>query len=1291
MCDPEGIKSFLYTFLQTKKRIAPEYTFIEKPVGRGKVRFLCEARAEGFNYVGIGNSTTKKDAQTNAARDFVNYLVREGEVPASTVPVIKPGNVVPSEPSSTLPKNHGQSFPPQQQNNFLSSGGSYISSIYDQKKLEEAEEVDLTSDLHGGWSMENAKARLNEYLQATRQQVGQVKYTSVGPDHGRSYIAEMTVFATNLRKNLYAREAGSNKQLASRACCLSLVRQLFHAGEVEAFTGEKRKKKHTEVAVYTVELNQKVEENLTSVLGNLGLPVNLKPPTSLPPGQTYNMITKYNLVDFDDAPKQQPQLVAWCPPLPNWNPWTACNIDEGPEAIQPLSHISAGLADERLRRLDTDSQLRSLMDERAQLPVNPYRISILEAVKRNRVTIIRGETGCGKTTQIPQFILDSYLESGIGAECSILVTQPRRISAISLAERIAYERGEVVGTSVGYCVRFEAVYPRPYGSILFCTVGTMARKMEGGLRGVSHVIVDEIHERDVNTDFMLILLREMVRANRNLRLVLMSATIDITMFNEYFGDCMILDIEGRTHPVEYYFLEDCVKMVNFVPPPIDEKKRKRRQELENVVDNTDENCNLKCDPVYGDAVVRTMKEITEKEVPFELVGALLDKIISMNIPGAVLIFLPGWNIISLLRKYLQSHSRYGGPDYVILPLHSQIPREDQRLVFRSTPPGVRKIVLATNIAESSITINDIVFVIDFCLSRTKLFTARNNLTSYSTSWASKTNLEQRRGRAGRVRPGFAFHLCSRARFDRLDQHATPEILRTPLHELALLIKLLRLGSVRDFLMKALQPPPLDAVIEAEHTLKEMKALDTNDELTPLGFILARLPIEPRLGKMLIFACAFNLGGAAAVLTSTASLGCDPFLLPPDHRRLTNHQRSFAAGYSSDHLAGLNVFQVWASERNRRGDESADSFCDQHGFNSSALRIIDDAANQLRAILINLGFPEESLSDAPVDFNVKHNIDCDIINTLLVSGLYPNICFHSDKRKLLTTEGTLALIHKGSVNCIKDIKFTYPFFVFDEKIRTQAVSCKGLTMVNPIQLMLFGCRSAVWRNSDSNDKGIVVIDDWIPFRMSFTSAARIFAFRPALEALLVRTCLRPEGIADLREEDKRVINVLRQLCSPEALNPNASFDEASSYDSPPRKKFATAGNYPLLSGRSHRTVGYENSCSEKQGFGRYANCPSRFGVSEQAFDGQCGFWQDPLSQFSNQRYDQSSVNRFPGNYTSIRSFGASGMGNNLNGSSCYSYGVTPFGGYPNQQPQFTNDRFIQQSQRPVNRPHWGIRY
>ncbi|KAF5404215.1 putative ATP-dependent RNA helicase A [Paragonimus heterotremus] len=1126
MGDTEGIKSWLYSYLQTSKRIAPEYTIIQKPAGRGRFRFVCELRAESFGYIGIGNSTSKKDAQTNAARDFANYLVREGHVKASDVPSLKTG----------VPESSTSTGVPMFQSQFSSSAPrpnlpvtpqpapTYINRIFDQKKLEEAEEVDLTADIHGGWSMENAKARLNEYLQTTRQQIGEVKYTALGPDHNRSYAAEMTIFAKGLRKNLYSRESGSNKQMASRACCLSLVRQLFHAGEIGAFTGEKKKKKHDEVPPYSVDLNASLEQSLASLLDDLGLQPSVQPPRNSTPGQPFNMITHYNLSDFEEMPAQQPQMIPWCPPMPNWNPWFSCNIDDGPQASMSLSEISAILAEERLRHLDNEPNFRSLLEDRAQLPVHPYRRSIIDAITHNRVTLIRGETGCGKTTQVPQFILDSFIESGRGAECSILVTQPRRISAISLAERIAFERAEIVGTSVGYSVRFETMHPRPYGSILFCTVGTMARKMESGLRGVSHIIVDEIHERDVNTDFMLILLREMVQAHRDLRLVLMSATIDTTMFVEYFGECSVLDIEGRTHPVEYYFLEDCIKMLNYVPPPCDERKRKRRLEAEMSAEAVADNCNLICGTEYGEDVARSMREITEKETPFDLIGCLLERIAGMGIPGAVLIFLPGWNIISMLRKYLQAHPRFGGKDYLILPLHSQVPREDQRLVFRPSPPGVTKLVLSTNIAETSITINDVVFVIDLCLVRMKMFTARNNMTSYSTSWASKTNLEQRRGRAGRV---------------------------------------------------------------------QMKALDKNDELTPLGSILARLPIEPRLGKMMIFACVFNLGCSAAILACASSLGCEPFLMPPDRRRLSNDQRRFAAGYSSDHLASLNIFQVWSAERARRGEQAADYLCERHELNAPALRMMEDAGNQIRMILINLSFPEERLSDSGIDFNSRDNVDCDMLCSLLTLGLYPNICFHVEKRKLLTMEGTVALAHKGSVNCSNvAIKFDHPFFVFDEKIRTQAVSCKGLTMVNPLQLMLFGCRTATWTDGDSNASGVgtVLLDEWLPLRMNFSTAARIFALRPALEALLVRACLRPEQLSEPEEADQRVIEMVRSLCARHPVNLSRHDLKHSESDSPPRKKFASSVHHPLLSGRSRRMNEMED-----RGFERYVNHP------EQSFD------------------------------------------------------------------------------------------
>merc|ERR1719211_790295 len=225
-----------------------------------------------------------------------------------------------------------------------------------------------------------------------------------------------------------------------------------------------------------------------------------------------SLITDATFLD-DLLPESFPTdagVVSWSPPMPNWNPWQGCNIDEGPLASANMDQISEDLNTNWSDRQKGDNDLQNSNKSREQLPISRMKDDIMAAIHENPVTLIRGNTGCGKTTQVCQFILDDYIGSGQGAYCNVICTQPRRISAVSVADRVANERCEEIGVSAGYSVRFESVFPRAYGSIMFCTVGVLLRKLEAGLRGVSHVIVDEIHERDVNTDFVMVLLRDMV-------------------------------------------------------------------------------------------------------------------------------------------------------------------------------------------------------------------------------------------------------------------------------------------------------------------------------------------------------------------------------------------------------------------------------------------------------------------------------------------------------------------------------------------------------------------------------------------------------------------------------------------------------------------------------------------------------------------------------------------------------------------------------------------------------------
>ncbi|XP_055534958.1 dosage compensation regulator isoform X1 [Wyeomyia smithii] len=1148
----KDIKSFFYEWCQ-KNNLSP--AFEVRPTGpKQRQRFLCEVRVPSISYVGAGNSTNKKDSERNAAKDFLNYLVRVGKIAASEVPTdcdappaAGPGDAPASGGPPSLmalnpanvfqgglgPSDLGQAYRP-----YVREGNEYVPTKEELAEqaanMESAESLDVNAGIHGNWTIENAKAKLNHWLQLNKLNP-EYKYTAVGPDHARSFMAEMTIFVKQLRRSITGRESGSNKQSASKSCALSLVRQLFHLGVIEAYSGNiKSAKSQEQMKPFPVRISPSLEQRIEECLRDIEIvPVQMYKNDSNEPISLLHSTDDVHFKPQTINLKQTASVIPWSPPQPNWNPWVACNIDEGYLATATLDQLSNDLLSASRERIQQDQELQERMRERERLPIAKVRGQIMEAINENPVVLIRGNTGCGKTTQIAQYILEDYINSGQGALCNICVTQPRRISAISVSERIANERCENVGEAVGYSVRFESSLPRPFGSIMFCTIGVLLRKLEAGLRGVSHVIVDEIHERDVNSDFILVVLRDMLHTYPDLRVILMSATIDTTLFSEYFGNCPCIEVEGSAFPVEQFFLEDCIQMLNFVPPA-DNKKRKRGGKDDDdeagegdatlkLTGETDtSNLNQVIDERrYSIQTKNAMARMSESEVSFELIEGLLNYIENQNVPGAVLVFLPGWNLIFALMKYLQSKPQFSGSKCIILPLHSQLPREDQRKVFAHYG-DTRKVILATNIAETSITIDDIVYVIDVCKARMKLFTSHNNMTSYATVWAARTNLEQRKGRAGRVRPGKCFTLCSRARFEKLDEHMTPEMFRTPLHELALSIKLLRLGSIGQFLSKAIEPPPLDAVIEAEVMLKEMKCLDAAEELTPFGRILARLPIEPKLGKMMILSTLFGVCDPIATLAAFSGTFSEIFQLDVGQRRLMTHQKALSGKRNSDYVALLTAYRMW-SEKRRRGEEAEIQFCEWKGLQLPTLRVISEAKRQLLELLSQAGFPEETM----VEMGFSQDDDdprLDMVLSLLCVGLYPNVCAHKEKRKVLTTESKAALIHKTSVNCSNlQVTFSHPFFVFGEKIRTRTVACKSMSMVAPIHLLLFGCKKVEWVDN------VVRLDNWINYDMSPRQAALIVTLRPVLQDLIIRISESPEDANQLEDKYLNLLEVVKDLC------------------------------------------------------------------------------------------------------------------------------------------------------------------
>jgi len=533
--------------------------------------------------------------------------------------------------------------------------------------------------------------------------------------------------------------------------------------------------------------------------------------------------------------------------------------------------------------------VKPIKEQRESLPIFKLRNELLQAIHDNKVLIVIGETGSGKTTQITQYMAEAgYTSRGV-----IGCTQPRRVAAMSVAKRVSEEYGCRLGQEVGYAIRFED-QTGPDTLIKYMTDGMLLREIlsDDQVSKYSVIMLDEAHERTISTDVLFGLLKAAVRKRPELKLIVTSATLDAEKFSTYFFNSHIFTIPGRTFPVEILYSKD---------PEQD----------------------------YVEAALMTVLQIHLTEPS-----------------GDILVFLTGQEEIDtacqVLHERMQKLEAMSPPPLIILPVYSALPSEMQTMIFEPPPPGCRKCIVATNIAEASLTIDGIFFVVDPGMAKVKMYNSKTGMDSLLITPISQANARQRSGRAGRTGPGKCYRLYTELAYrNEMLPTAVPEIQRTNLSNTVLLLKAMGIMDMLSF--DFMDSPPVETMINALESLWTLGSLDDEGMLTNLGRKMAEFPMEPALSKMLL--TSVDLRCSDEIMTIVAMLSVqNVFYRPKDKQAMADQKKSKFHQPEGDHCTLLEVYKTWAHHR------FSNPWCYENFIQARALRRSQDVRRQLITLM-----------------------------------------------------------------------------------------------------------------------------------------------------------------------------------------------------------------------------------------------------------------------------------------------------------------------------------------------------